>query len=172
MKTVHNEVHGLRSCNYSGTFPAPAPGTRHQKISLNLAAALLHHTRSRNLGQVLQAPYNVILSKDNVVQPDILFIRRERTGLIGKRNLRGAPDLIIEIVDSEMSSRQLQFRRKIYAGSYVAEYWILDQDLETAEILLWSEIGYVQAGYYSSGRSGRLLSPLMAGFRPLLSDLF
>src|SRR3989304_6039825 len=61
----------------------PAPNTKHQTVSLYLSLALLQHVRSENLGQVFHAPYDVILSREDIVQPDILFVRDERKGIIG-----------------------------------------------------------------------------------------
>ena len=62
---------------------------RHQLVSLKLAAALLLYVESGNLGQVLQAPCNVMLSKEFIIQPDIVFIAKGRTGLIEKTSLPG-----------------------------------------------------------------------------------
>src|SRR3989337_2845338 len=79
-------------------YVVAAPNTRHQRVSRNLEFVLFQHVRERRLGEVLYAPYDVILSEENVVQPDILFVRKERLDTISEMNLPGAPDLVVEIL--------------------------------------------------------------------------
>jgi Uma2 family endonuclease len=130
----------------------------------------LQHVRQRKLGDILEAPFDVVLSQENVVQPDILFVRKERTGVIGELNLRGVPDLIIEILSEGSRRKDLEVKRKIYARFGVQEFWVVDPETSTVEVLVWSELGYVSAGLYR--RSDRLSSPLLAGLNLPLSEVF
>jgi len=140
-------------------WPIYAPGTKHQAVSLRIAAALLGHVDAGNLGQVFQAPYKVILSRENVIQPDILFIRQERRGMLGEMNLQGVPDLVVEVLSRNTRERDIRVKRKIYSGFEIPEYWIVDPALETVEVLLWSEMGYASAGVCR--RPDRLFTPRM-----------
>jgi Uma2 family endonuclease len=151
-------------------YVVAAPNTRHQRVSLNLKLALFQYVRHRNLGVILDAPYDVILSEENVVQPDIIFISKERAGIIGELNLQGAPDIVIEILSPGTRSKDLEVKRKIYAAFGVPEYWIVDPEAATAEVLVWSELGYVTAGVY--GKSQKLFSPLLPDLNLLLSEAF
>jgi Uma2 family endonuclease len=148
----------------------PVFETRHQMIALKIASALLLHVESRKLGHVLQAPCNVILSREFVIQPDILFVERRRSGLIEKRNFRGSPDLIAEIRSRDTCANDLDLKRKIYSRFAVQEFWVVDPHLETIEVLLWSELGYATAGIYA--KSDRLISPGLPGFRLPLRRVF
>ncbi len=127
-------------------YVVAAPNTRHQRVSLNLKLALFQHVKHMNLGMILDAPYDVILSDENVVQPDILFVRTDRSDIIGEANLKGAPDLVIEILSPGTHSKDLKLKRKTYARFGIQEYWIVDPEAETAEVLVWSEKGYVTVG--------------------------
>jgi Uma2 family endonuclease len=147
-----------------------APNTRHQRVSRKLEVALIQHTEDKGLGEILHAPYDVIFSEENVVQPDILFVCKERAGIIGEMNLQGAPDLVIEILSAGTRSKDLDLKRKIYAGFGVQEYWIVDPELATVEVLVWSELGYITAGV--CGRSDRLSSPLLPDLNVPLSEVF
>ena len=49
-------------------------------------------------GRVFHAPYEVLLSGTDVVQPDLLFISNQREEVITHANVQGAPDLIVEIM--------------------------------------------------------------------------
>jgi len=149
---------------------SPAPSTRHQAVVLNFAAALLRHVEIRRLGRVLHAPCNVVLSGDTVIQPDILFVEKKRRGIIGENCLRGAPDLVIEVLSSDASKADIVAKKRVYARFQVPEYWAVDLDNDTVEILLWSELGYVSAGSYA--QSDRLASPLLPALDLPLSRIF
>ena len=151
-------------------FVAPSPSIKHQRVSGNLEMALRQHIRAKGSGEVLDAPCDVILSEENVVQPDILYVRRERAGIIGEANLQGAPDLVVEILSRGTRNRDLEIKRKIYARFGVQEYWIVDPEAATVEVLVWSELGYVSAGAYS--RSEWLSSPLLPELNLPLCEIF
>ena len=126
--------------------------------------------KHRKLGVILDVPYDVILSDENVVQPDILFVRKERSAIIGEANLKAAPDLVIEILSPDTRSKDLELKRKTYAQFGIQEYWVIDPDAETAEVLVWTETGYVTAGTY--GKSDSLSSPLLPDLNVPLSEVF
>jgi Uma2 family endonuclease len=148
----------------------PGNSTRHQIVSLKIAAALLLYAHPGNLGQVLQAPCDVILSREHIVQPDILFVERERTGLIGRTSLWGTPDIAIEILSHNTREEDIRTKRSIYSRFEVKEYWVVDPDSKTIEVLVWSELGYATAGVY--GTSQRLSSPALPKLRLPLSRVF
>ncbi len=151
-------------------YVVAAPNMRHQRTSLNLAAALLEHVRQRDLGDVFEAPCDVVLADDNVLQPDIFFVRKERAIIIGDANLQGAPDLAIEILSTHTRAKDLEVKRKIYAKHGVQEYWIVDPDAATIEVLVLSETDYASAGVY--GKAERFSSHLLPELNLDLSEIF
>ena len=150
--------------------PVPSPGTAHQRISLKLSAALLKHVQERNLGSVLEAPCDVVLSYENVLQPDILFVRKERAGIIREMNVLGVPDLVVEILSNGSRGKDVRVKRRAYAGFCVPEYWIVDPEAASIEILVWSELGYISAGVWTSPQ--RLVSPLLPEVKRCLAGIF
>ena len=151
-------------------YVVATPGTRHQRISRNLLVALCRHVKKNALGEILSAPYDVIFPEGNVLQPDILFVRKERTGVIGEMNLRAAPDLVVEILSADSRRRDMEVKKKIYARYLVPEYWVVDSEAATVELLLWSELGYITAGAY--GEEDRFSSPLLPGLGLALHEVF
>ena len=105
-----------------------------------------------------------------MVQPDILFVAKERLRIIGKSNIPGAPDLVIEILSPGTRQKDLAIKRKIYARFGVQEYWIVDPDAATVEVLTWKESGYFTAGIY--GVSDSLSSPLLPQLTLPLREIF
>jgi Uma2 family endonuclease len=127
------------------------PAIRHQRAVLKTASMLLRKLENRGLGTILCAPCHVMLSPWDIVQPDILFIRKERTGIIGEQIVLGSPDLVIEILAGKTKASEKREKRKIYSESGVAEYWVVDPEGESVEVLIWSEIGYISTGTFVKG---------------------
>jgi len=151
-------------------YMVAAPNTKHQRVSIRLVVALLQHVEQKDLGEIFHAPCDVLLSDEDVVQPDILFVRKERAGIIKEANLQGAPDLVVEILSPGTRSKDLELKRKAYARFGVQEYWIVDPEADTVEVLVWNELGYVTAGVYA--KADRLSSPLLPELNLPLSKIF
>ena len=149
---------------------APTSPIRYQAISLNIASALLQHAESQKLGRVLPAPCNVILSGIIVMQPDIVFIKNERRGLIEQRSLRGAPDLVVEVLPAGIRKKGLKAKKRIYEHYEVQEYWLVDPDGAAIETMIWSELGYISVCVSNS--SDKLSSPLLPNLNLDLSRIF
>src|SRR6266536_1353614 len=110
-----------------------APATRHQRVVLELGAALLDYTK-RHGGEVYVAPTDVYFSHTNVVEPDVLFVRAEHISKVEKKLVRSAPDVVVEV--SSPSTRRLELIRKheLYRRFGVPEYWYVDLDADRVEI--------------------------------------
>ena len=151
-------------------YVVPAPSTSHQRISRNLEMALINYVRQNDLGEVFDAPYDVILSEENVVQPDLLFVCKQRSGIVGTENIQGPPDLVIEILSPGTKSKDLDIKRKLYAKYGIREYWTVDPAAKTLEISLWSEAGYQSAGVYP--HTALVSSPLLPDLELPLAEIF
>lgn len=114
----------------------PAPSARHQSILVHLILRLAAFVEAENLGKVLPAPTDVILANESVVQPDLLFVSREREAIIDPSGgVHGAPDLAIEILSPSTASRDQVVKRKLYGRYGIREYWIVDPSAQCIEVL-------------------------------------
>ncbi len=105
---------------------APAPGANiHQTVLVRLCARLFNHVEAHDLGSVLPSPVDVVLSDYDVVQPDIVFVARERLGIV-KREITGPPDLTVEIISPGSARLDRTVKRKLYAVHGVRYYWLVD----------------------------------------------
>ena len=148
----------------------PAPCLNHQRILRKLGAAISIYAERKRIGEVFYPPCDVVLSMENVVQPDLLLVANERIGILTAANVQGPPDLAVEILSDATKQRDLNLKRKLYARYGAREYWIVDPDAETIEVLLWSESGYASAGVYAG--TDRLSSPLLPELNIPLSEIF
>lgn len=132
-------------------FTVPSPSTGHQSISQNLFRILDAYIRDRGLGKLYYAPLDVVLSEENVLQPDLLFVSKQRFNIITDKNIQGAPDLVIEILSSATADKDRGLKQKLYAKFGVREYWLVDPDKETIEVLTLTEEGFESVRVYQKG---------------------
>ncbi len=151
----------------------PSPGFRHQRISWELEYRLSQHVRERGLGIVADAPLDVVLGEGDdreVAQPDVLFISQERAEIIHDDEVRGAPDLVLEILSPSTADYDRGYKRTLYARAGVREYWIVDPEAETVEVLQLGERGFATVGTFMSPDT--LTSALLPGLAIPLDDVF
>jgi Uma2 family endonuclease len=153
-------------------YVTPAPKIKHQTIASNLTAALGSFVKERRLGLVLAAPTDVILSDNNVVQPDLLFVSTARTSVITEDNIRGAPDLVVEIISETTRKKDEVTKRKLYERFGVQEYWVVDPELETVKIFRRTQQGYGRAVELSKEANDVLTTELLTGLDLALTEIF
>jgi Uma2 family endonuclease len=112
----------------------PPPTTAHQRFSSNLHTRLGSHVQSHDLGVILAAPVGVVLSRTDVVQPDLLFLSKGRRDLLKKDAIHGAPDLAVEILSPSTSAIDRGTKLALYRRCGVREYWIADLAARTVEV--------------------------------------
>ncbi len=148
----------------------PAPGELHQSASAQLGWRLVQFASENNMGRVYHAPFDVVLSDTDVVQPDLLFISNERSHVITPENIQGAPDLVVEILSPSTATRDRTFKRKLYARHGVTEYLMVDTTAKDVTVLLLGERGFEFVDVYSEGEE--FTSPTLGGFRISLDEIF
>ena len=148
----------------------PSPVTYHQRILLRLTRILDRFVQSQGIGEVFIAPYDVVLSDYDVVQPDILFVSNERAHIVTPENIRGGPDLVVEVLSPSTAERDLGYKRTLYARHGVGEYWIVDPGARTVEVLKLEGEEYVRHRLF--GQEDDLLSPAMPGLPIQLREVF
>lgn len=110
---------------------SPAPSTIHQLIISEVFKQISSTCESNYL--IFLAPLDVILSPQDVRQPDIVMVSRKRMDIISQRGIEGSPDLVIEILSPSSVKRDKIDKLATYAQFNIPEYWIVDPDMETLE---------------------------------------
>ena len=105
---------------------SPPPKDVHQVILNKINIAFSKYLEKSNAGELRIAPYDVHFSKQNILQPDILFIKNENLNKIPDKGLFGAPDLIIEILSPSTSQLEWEEKRLIYERYGVQEYFLVE----------------------------------------------
>ena len=149
---------------------SPAPNRLHQTASGNLFVELKLLMRRAALGEVFTAPFDVVLSDTDVVQPDIMFVSSARAHIITDANIRGAPDLVVEILSPGTAERDRTFKRDLYARHGVKEYWMVDTELRRIYQLILDADEFRLAGVFGMGDT--LVSSTLGGYALKVSDVF
>jgi Uma2 family endonuclease len=147
----------------------PAPATRHQIILSELGFRINQFVRDRDLGQVLFAPTDVVLTETQVVQPDILFVSGERSAIIGERAIHGAPDLVVEILSPSSIHRDRHRKHALYERSGVREYWLVDPANRAIEVFFPGEAGYELVSF--AAEKGEVASRVLDGFAVEVAEI-
>lgn len=116
-------------------YVTPSPNLRHQRISGRLHFAIGSYLRDHPSGEVFYAPLDVVISDVDVVEPDLLYISRERAAdILVPQHVRGAPDLVIEIASKGTRKRDETVKRALYERAGVSEYWVVDPEIDVVRI--------------------------------------
>ena len=113
---------------------SPAPTPNHQSTSGIIYGKISKIVKKQKLGKVFYSPIDVYLNDKNVFQPDIIFILKDRTGIIDwKKGIVGAPDLVIEILSKGNEKYDMTEKKNAYEQSGVNEYWLIDPQTKWCE---------------------------------------
>jgi Uma2 family endonuclease len=151
-------------------YMTAAPTIKHQDVARNLLVALHLFVRERKQGKVYDSPVDVQLSDQTVVQPDIIFIARERLSIIKESHVEGAPDLIVEILSPTNWVIDRRDKFAVYQAAGVGEYWIVDPDAKTVEVYNLRQGRYTLVERYEPGQT--VQSERLTGFEISVDALF
>ncbi|MFI5305171.1 MAG: Uma2 family endonuclease [Nitrospiria bacterium] len=151
-------------------YVTPSPMKRHQAVSINLATLIHQWVRDKNMGSVFSAPFDVVLSNSDVVVPDLLFISKDRLSIVNEKNVKGAPDLVVEILSPSTSERDLGIKKTLYEKYGVKEYWVIDPDKQTIVVFTLTGTRFSSPKKLSS--KDTLSSILFSGLQIPVSSLF
>lgn len=148
---------------------SPAPGTRHQRLIGRLYIALVDAIQRPGHGEVLLAPFDVKLSRTDVVQPDLLVLLPAAVSRLNDRFLDGAPSLAIEVVSPGTGRRDRGLKKARYAAHGVGEYFVVDPALNVVDRFVLDGDDYREAGEHRERIGVALLPGVGIDLRPVLA---
>jgi Uma2 family endonuclease len=171
---VHFPDDGLRHELIDGEhYVTPTPIRKHQAICANLLGMIWGYLRQHPVGRVFTAPFDVILSEFDVVEPDLLFLNNERLAAITTSPwVKGAPSLVVEIGSPSTRKRDATIKRRLYERVGVDEYWIVDPELDTVDVHRLIEGRYQRTMQLSLEAGDVLTTPLLPDLTLPLSTIF
>ncbi len=144
---------------------SPAPSFRHQVLVSELTAQLVTHLRGKPC-RAVASPLDVLLPESDeddeavttVVQPDLVVICDPAK--IRRYGIRGAPDLVIEVLSPATATRDEMAKRHLYERHGVREYWIVDPLAQTLKAYRLHQGRYpAKATLYGDGEVESVVLP-------------
>ncbi len=154
-------------------FVMPTPNRKHQAIAMNLGGMIWSYLQAHPVGRVFAAPFDVIFSDFDVVEPDLLYLSRERMAEIETSPwVRGAPNLVVEILSESTRKRDETIKRRLYDRFGVTEYRVVDPELDTIKVYRRTGEQYARVAELALENGDRLTSPLLPDLDLPLSKIF
>lgn len=125
-------------------YMTPPPSVEHQS-NVGELHAWLHRAQEAGYGRAFVAPIGVLLAEDILVEPDALFVRRERLAIVGEQYIEGAPDLVCEVLSPGTRRRDLTIKYQLYARGGVSDYRVVDPTTRTVTCYALAGGAYVEA---------------------------
>jgi Uma2 family endonuclease len=154
-------------------YVTPAPNTKHQTILGNLHLLIGNWLETHPVGRVFFAPFDVVFSNFDVVEPDLLYLSHARAAeALTPKHLRGVPELVVEIASKGTRKRDETIKRRLYERTGVTEYWVIDPDLERIRVDRQGMDGFTQTSELSRESGDLLTTPLLPQLEMPLVRIF
>lgn len=122
-------------------YVANAPNSDHHWCVSELHRQIANFVMDNGLGRVPPAPFKFHLSENTrPVQPDILFVERERWPKERIAFFDGPPDLVVEVISPSSVRLDRVVKFAAYEEHGVREYWIVSPTTQTIEVYTLSQM--------------------------------
>ena len=154
-------------------YVTPSPNTKHQTISLNLTVLIGGWLERNPIGRLFHAPFDVVFSNFDVVEPDLLYLSNARAAdALTPQHVRGVPELVIEIGSPSTRKRDETIKRRLYERAGVAEYWVVDPELDAIRVYRRDGDTFARVTELSADAGDSLTTALLPGLAIQLSRVF
>ena len=150
-----------------------SPNTRHQRLVGSLYWLIRSYLETHQIGEVFLAPFDVVFSNFDIVEPDLLSLSKTRAAeVLTEKHVKGTPELVVEIGSPGTRKRDETIKRRLYERSGVAEYWVVYPDLDRVKVYRLSGDRFDRAIELKSESGDLLTTPLLPGLEIPLARIF
>jgi Uma2 family endonuclease len=154
-------------------YVTPSPNTKHQRVAGSLHLLIGAWLEDHRIGQIFFAPYDVVFSEFDVVEPDLLFLSNERAAqVITPLHAKGVPELVIEIASKGTRKRDETIKRRLYERSGVSEYWVVDPVIDVIRLYRREGDGFGRPLELSRKAGDVLTTPILPELELPLTRIF
>lgn len=155
-------------------YVTPSPNTRHQRLVIRLAGAFTTHLAAHpDQGEAFIAPFDVLFSEFDVVEPDLLFVAADQSDIVTAKHVRGVPALVVEILSPGTRRVDEKIKYRLFERVGVREYWLVDPELDLVKVYRRAADGTLPRVAELSAEAGHILTtPIVPGLVVALADLF
>jgi Uma2 family endonuclease len=154
-------------------YVTPSPGTRHQRVVGRLYLLIANWLENHPVGEIFLAPYDVVFSEFDVVEPDLLYLTNERAAtVLTELHARGVPELVVEIASKRTRKRDETIKRRLYERAGVSEYWVVDPEIDVVRVYRRDGDSFGRAIELSREAGDVLSTTLLPGLEMPLERVF
>jgi len=153
-------------------YVTASPNLEHQRVSGNLHLLIGNWLADHPIGRVFYAPLDVLFSRHDVVEPDLLYVSNARAETLTAANVQGAPDLVIEIGSPSTRQRDETIKRRLYERADVTEYWVVDPELDVIRVYRRTGPTFARPTELSREAGDTLTTPILPGLQLPLERIF
>jgi Uma2 family endonuclease len=154
-------------------YVTPSPNTKHQEIVVKLAVRISNWNEEHHAGKVFVAPFDVVFTQFDVVEPDVLYMSNERAAeILTDANVQGVPELVVEIGSPSTRRRDETVKRALYERAGVSEYWVVDPELDVIRVYRRDGERFARPAELSAEAGDVLTTTLLPGLALQLIDIF
>jgi Uma2 family endonuclease len=146
----------------------PSPTPFHQDIAGYLYRKMADFAETNKIGKVYIAPLDTLFDRFNTFQPNVLYISKERLGIIGKKKIEAAPDLVVEVLSGGNSRKEMLHKRHTYEVFGVKEYWLINPEKETVTQYVLEDGEFEQ---HKFSFDDEISAAVMPGFKACLRSI-
>ncbi len=113
-----------------------SPTIQHQRIVRKISFAFEKHIEVTKAGEVFFAPLDVVLNEHNALQPDVIFVGKDKSVILNEEEqvIIGVPDIVVEVLSPGSIKKDRILKKIIYEKAQVPEFWIVDPNNKNVEI--------------------------------------
>jgi Uma2 family endonuclease len=154
-------------------YVTPSPNTKHQRVLGNLHLLVGPWLRAHPVGELFLAPFDVVFTPSDVVEPDLLYMSNERAAeILTDANVQGVPELVVEIGSPSTRRRDETVKRLLYERAGVSEYWVVDPELDLIRVYRRDGERFARPAELSAEAGDMLTTTLLPGLALQLVDIF
>jgi Uma2 family endonuclease len=154
-------------------YVTPSPNTKHQAVSANLHLLIGSWLETHPVGRIFYAPFDVVFSNFDVVEPDLLYFSNERAAkVLTPQHVRGAPEIVVEIASPGTRRRDETIKRRLYERAGVSAYWIVDPEVDVIRIYRRGQATFGRVIELARESEDVLATPLLPGLEMPLVRIF
>jgi len=154
-------------------YVTPSPNRDHQRIVGRLYLLIGSWLEEHPIGEAFLAPFDVVISTHDVVEPDLLYVSMRRAdSILTRANVQGVPDLVIEVASPGTRKRDATIKRRLYERAGADEYWIVDPEREVIHVFRRHANALADPEEFSRERGDIVTTPMLPGLEVPLARVF
>jgi Uma2 family endonuclease len=154
-------------------YVTPSPNTKHQAVSGNLYFLVRSWLKDHPVGRIFYAPFDVVFTQFDVVEPDLLYMSSERAAeILTSKHVTGSPEIVVEIGSHATRQRDETIKLRLYERSGVSEYWVVDPELDRIRVYRSDEGRFGRAEEFLVEAGDVLTSRHLPGLEMPLTAVF